>query len=309
MAEYFREDNQELNIYYSSNMTESILFTVYDINTDEYIYYGEGTKLDDFGFNLTLPAEVTKYDRDLVLDLQIIRSNSYEEDSLSISLFRKFITEEQLTAFGIEVSTEPTIQETQKLIKDTTYHRLERKARALIKAITNQEFKFEYKTVGSYGSNTDLLYLGQRLVSFDKITYDDYVVYDTTADPAIDELGTTLAVAPSKTAIKVVAEGVNISEWVDQNPIKNPSYFGQDSAYLIRGEYGWKEIPEDIVLCTYELINDMLCNDYLYRNKGIKSIQNDSFTVQYADGMLNGTGNIYVDTILNRYKDWNLKAI
>ena len=153
------------------------------------------------------------------------------------------------------------------------------------------------------------MHLGQRIESFDKITYNDYVVYDPTEDPVIDELGATIAVAPSKYAIKVVAEGVNISEWVDQNPLNNPAYFGKDAAYLVRGEYGWRELPEDIKVATYELINDFVCNDYIYRNKGLKSIQNDAFNIQFADGMLNGTGNLYVDALLAPYKSWNLKAI
>jgi len=183
------------------------------------------------------------------------------------------------------------------------------KEKYLINAYVNSEFKFEYKTVGAYGLNTDLLHLGQRIESFDKITYDDYVIYDSTEEPAIDILGATLAVAPSKFAIKVVSEGVNITEWVDQNPLQNPSYFGKDSAYLVRGEYGWKAVPEDIKIAVYELINDFLCNDSIYRNKGLKSIQNDSFNIQFADGMLNGTGNLYVDSLLSQYKVWNLKAI
>jgi hypothetical protein len=89
----------------------------------------------------------------------------------------------------------------------------------------------------------------------------------------------------------------------------NPSYFGKDSSYLVRGEYGWKAVPEDIKIAVYELINDFMCNDSIYRNKGLKSIQNDSFNIQFADGMLNGTGNLYVDSLLAPYKVWNLKAI
>ena len=179
----------------------------------------------------------------------------------------------------------------------------------MINTYINSEFKFEYKTVGAYGQNTDLLHLGQRIESFDKITSDDYVIYDSTEEPVLDILGATLAIAPSKFAIKILSEGVNITEWVDQNPLQNPSYFGKDSSYLIRGEYGWKAIPEDIKIAVYELINDFLCNDSIYRNKGLKSIQNDSFNIQFADGMLNGTGNLYVDSLLSQYKVWNLKAI
>jgi hypothetical protein len=258
-------------------------------------------------FDISLNSDSCKYDKDLIVEIQSIQLNGYSTDSVNIKIKRPYTTvSEIISYFNINKYGGSSIinGESKEFIE-----KLERKARYLINAYTGNDFKFEYKTVGAYGANTDLLHLGQRIESFDKITYDDYVVYDSTEEPVIDELGATIAVAPSKYAIKVVAEGVNISEWVDQNPLNNPSYFGKDAAYLIRGEYGWKSVPEDIKTAVYELINDFLCNDFIYRNKGLKSLQNDAFNIQFADGMLNGTGNLYVDALLAPYKVWNLKAI
>jgi hypothetical protein len=39
------------------------------------------------------------------------------------------------------------------------------------------------------------------------------------------------------------------------------------------------------------------------------SVQNDSFNIKFAEGMINSTGNLYVDGLLAPYKNWNLKAI
>lgn len=258
-------------------------------------------------YNISLNTDSCKYDRDLTIEIQSIQVDGYSTDSLDIRIKRPYATVSEIRSYFEKIlygSTSILERETEEFIQ-----KLERKARYLINAYTGNEFKFEYKTVGAYGQNTDLLHLGQRIESFDKITSDDYVIYDSTEEPVIDILGATVAVAPSKFAIKVVSEGVNITEWVDQNPLQNPSYFGKDSSYLIRGEYGWKAVPEDIKIAVYELINDFLCNDSLYRNKGLKSISNDSFNIQFADGMLNGTGNLYVDSLLSQYKVWNLKAI
>ena len=258
-------------------------------------------------YTVSLNSDVCKYDRSLVIEIQTIQLNGYSSDNVEITVKRPYATLTEINEYfdthsfnGSNLLDEQT---------DAFIEKLERKARYLINAYTANEFKFEYKTVGAYGQNTDLLHLGQRIESFDKIISDDYVIYDSTEEPVVDVLGATVAVAPSKFAIKVVAEGINITEWVDQNPLQNPSYFGKDSSYLVRGEYGWKAIPEDIKIAVYELINDFLCNDSIYRNKGLKSIQNDSFNIQFADGMLNGTGNLYVDALLSPYKVWNLKAI
>ena len=256
---------------------------------------------------LSFNADTCKYDRSLTVEIQSIQINGYSTDSLDFEIKRPYATYSEIESY-FEVNS----FDASNILTDQSQafvEKLEKKARYLINAYINSEFKFEYKTVGAYGQNTDLLHLGQRIESFDKITSDDYVIYDSTEEPVLDILGATLAVAPSKFAIKIVSEGVNITEWVDQNPLQNPSYFGKDSAYLIRGEYGWKAVPEDVKIAVYELINDFLCNDSIYRNKGLKSIQNDSFNIQFADGMLNGTGNLYVDSLLSPYKSWNLKAI
>jgi hypothetical protein len=268
-------------------------------------------KVFDLGktnYNIILNSDTCKYDRSLVIEIQSIQIDDYSTDNIDVLVKRPYATYKEIYDYfeNHSIFTGSNIFYNEAI---SYVEKLERKARYLINAYTGNDFKFEYKTVGAYGQNTDLLYLGQRIESFDKVTYDDYVVYDSKEDPAIDELGVAVAVAPSKYALKVVAEGVNISEWVDQNPLNNPSYFGKDSAYLVRGEYGWKAVPEDIKIAVYELINDFLCNDFIYRNKGLKSIQNDAFNIQFNDAMLNGTGNLYVDALLAPYKVWNLKAI
>jgi len=299
--------------YYVSRISSS-QFNIYTTSADTLVntsgtQSGVHKVLKQAGtsYTISLTSDTCKYDRSLVVEIQSIQINKYSTDTVDVLVKRPYATVSEIKSYF-----QNNFNATQSILTNQTdsfIEKLERKARYLINAYTSNDFKFEYKTVGAYGQNTDLLHLGQRIESFDKITYDDYVIYDSKEDPVIDLLDVTIAVAPSKFSIKVVAEGVNITEWVDQNPLQNPSYFGKDSAYLVRGEYGWKAVPEDIKIAVYELINDFLCNDSVYRNKGLKSISNDSFNIQFADGMLNGTGNLYIDSLLSQYKVWNLKAI
>jgi hypothetical protein len=305
-------------IYYVTNP----LVNTFNVSTS-YSNAVSGTKINTTGtqsgvhtvlkqagtsFTITLNSDVAKYDRSLVVEIQSIQLTGYSSEDIDITVRRPYATSAEIydyfENFDVIGGSDVIYNQNQAFVE-----KLERKARYLINSYIGDEFKFEYKTVGAYGQNTDLLHLGQRIESFDKITSDDLVIYDSTEEPAIDLLGATVGIAPSKFGIKVVSEGVNITEWVDQNPLVNPSYFGKDSSYLVRGEYGWKAVPEDIKIAVYELINDFMCNDSIYRNKGLKSIQNDSFNIQFADGMLNGTGNLYVDSLLAPYKVWNLKAI
>ena len=305
-------------IYYVTNP----LLNTFNVSTS-YSNAVSGTKINTTGtqsgvhtvlkqagtsFTITLNSDVAKYDRSLVVEIQSIQLTGYSSEDIDITVKRPYATYTEIydyfENFDVINGSDVIYNQNQSFVE-----KLERKARYLINSYIGDEFKFEYKTVGAYGQNTDLLHLGQRIESFDKITSDDLVIYDSTEDTPIDLLGATVGIAPSKFGIKVVSEGVNITEWVDQNPLVNPSYFGKDSSYLVRGEYGWKAVPEDIKIAIYELINDFMCNDSIYRNKGLKSIQNDSFNIQFADGMLNGTGNLYVDSLLAPYKVWNLKAI
>ena len=307
-------DGMDTSTIYYVSVINSNIFNIYTSSPDTLVNT-TGTqsgahreiRQGDTEYIITLNADTCKYDRSLVVEIQSIQLNGYSSDSVDILIKKPYATVSEIkNYFENTPNGVPNVLINQS---DAFIQKLERKIRYMINSYIGDDIKFEYKTVGVYGQNTDLLHLGQRIHSFDKITCDDYVVYDSTEEPVFDILGSTLAIAPSKHAIKVVAEGVNITEWVDQNPLQNPSYFGKDSAYLIRGEYGWKTVPEDIKIAVYELINDFMCNDSVYRNKGLKSINNDSFNIQFADGMLNGTGNLYVDALLSQYKVWNLKAI
>lgn len=305
MTEYLRTENTVSFTYNTDEAVTNIIYSVNDPLNGETLEYDELYPDSPGSFLIELTEESSRYDRDLRIDIDLIFPTRYEQDHLYITLVRPFVT---VTDINNYFSNTPQAEQYDAVNPEYLVI-LEKKVRYLIQSITNDQFKFEYKTVGAYGSNTDLLHLGQRIESFDKITYNDYVTYDSTEEQVIDELGVSLAVAPSRYAIKVIAPGVNIAEWADQNPLSNSGYFKKDSAYLIRGEYGWRSIPEDIKVAAYELINDELCADSIYANKGIKSIQNDSFNLQFADTVGASTGNLYVDALLAPYKAWNLRAI
>ena len=194
-------------------------------------------------------------------------------------------------------------------LNQSTFEKFEKKARLLINARTNDKFNFEYKTVSTLGLGADLLHLGERIESYDKITSDDIVYYDSSLYETVDNLSLPLVITESHYGLRTYQQGVNIAEWLDINPIAMPAFFGQNSSFNVRGEYGWKYVPDAIKQATMELFVDLLCSDFVYRNKGFKSIKNDSFDITFQDGILNSTGNLYVDSLLEPYKRWDLRAI
>ena len=281
-------------------------FTVTDSTIGTATATQSGTALQiTTDFNLVLDQEVTTYDRRLKIELQIIDASSYTEDEIYVSLIRPYATTAELAEHaGLTiVGSNPGFGE----ITESELTKLERRARLYINSKISDDFTFKYKTVGTLGQGSDVLFIGQRIESFDKIIKDDEVIYDTTADPEINLLDYPFAVTNGKNSLKVVWEGANIIEWSDTSVINSAGYFERNSLYLIRGEYGWKYIPNDINLATLELVNDMLCSDFNYKNRGVKSVKNDAYTVEFVPG--NGIGSVLVESLISQYNRFDLWAV
>jgi len=68
-------------------------------------------------------------------------------------------------------------------------------------------------------------------------------------------------------------------------------------------------VPEDIKLACMLLINDILSNDYNWRNKYLSQVELSEISFKMAGGAFNGTGNITVDNILDQYRKTNIVII
>lgn len=306
MKEYLRTEGDALTItYVAPTGTDSVVFNVYDLDLEEYILSDEADLVSGSTFSITLDQEVSIYDRRLKIELQIIDASSYTEDEIYASIIRPYATATELAEYaGLQiVEGTPGFGE----ITQAELIKLERKARLYINSRISDNFNFNYKTVGVLGQGTDVLYMGQRIESFDKIIKDDEVIYDITADPEINLLDYPFAVTNGKNSLKVVWEGANIIEWSDTSVINSSGYFERNSLYLVRGEYGWKYVPNDINQATLELVNDMICSDFNYRNRGVKSVKNDAYTIEFQPGT--GIGSILVESLIAPYKRLDLWAV
>lgn len=312
MKEYLTTSGEELVIYYTAPVgTDSVIYTITDVLLDEVLFADEATYDGDLEqFILEVSSEICLYDRKLRIDLERIAygttevSGSYTTDYLDISLVRPYVSADDLAEeLGLTIVDEPTATSE---VTRTTIERWERQARMYINSKVDK-CNFEYKTVSVNGEGTDVLYIGDRIESYDKITKDDEVVYDSEND--INLLDYTLEISKSKLQLKPVVPGYNIDEGKAMSVVYDPGYFESGSKYLVRGEFGWKYVPEAIREATIMMVDDMRCNDWSYRNKGLKSIKNDSFDIQYNDIAFTGTGNLLVDSLLAEFKTWRFFSI
>lgn len=324
MKEYLTTEGDGLTITYSAPaVVDAVIYTITDIDLDEIIFADEATKTNGL-YEFELSSDICKYDRRLRIGIELLdygtaalysglnlvssgTSGSYNTDFLDISLVRPYVTADELASeLGLTIVSGTPANTSE--VKRSTLERWERQARMFINSKIDDKVRLEYKTITVVGEDTDVLFLGgYRIESFDKITKDDEVVYDLQEE--INLLDETLEISKSKLQLKPVSVGVNIDEGKSVVALYDRGYFERGSIYSVRGEYGWKNIPESLKEATIILVDDMRCNDWSYRNKGLKSVKNDSFDIQYNDIAFSGTGNILVDALISEFKSIRMFSI
>ena len=74
---------------------------------------------------------------------------------------------------------------------------------------------------------------------------------------------------------------------------------GMDYIFLL--ETGYKVVPYDIQDATMMLINDIKCGKLDYYKRYVKDYSTEQFKISYDKRLFDGTGNILVDKILEKY--------
>ena len=77
--------------------------------------------------------------------------------------------------------------------------------------------------------------------------------------------------------------------------------FPDGANYTVHVSYGWPTVPEDIRDCMRIIVNDMASGAPNYWSKYINRYETKDFKMFFSNSMFDGTGNRYVDNILNNY--------
>jgi hypothetical protein len=83
---------------------------------------------------------------------------------------------------------------------------------------------------------------------------------------------------------------------------RNYGTFGKGRDYLFVLDEGYRAIPPDVEAATKMLIEDIKCGKLDYYEKYVASYDSTQFKIQFDKSMLEGTGNMVVDKILDKYK-------
>jgi hypothetical protein len=174
--------------------------------------------------------------------------------------------------------------------------------RNLINHYTGTNFSPVYKTVMAQGQDADVLSLSERVVSISKIYQNNELIYDATIDPAYNYFNLQFSIADSGYGIRISEPDWDVAEEQQITVIYEYGKFKQDWRYDVEGTYGYPSTPTPIFEAMIMLVNDLMCQDSIYRNKYINGVMVKDWKFSYNALAWVGTGNAIVDDLLSIYK-------
>lgn len=186
----------------------------------------------------------------------------------------------------------------------------EKMARTIINGYTGQKFGKYRGSQEQFGIGSDGINLVEKMTSIDKVWENGVLVIDKTADPQLNNFGFEIELSPTGKVARIVNAGWDVRYDNQMDPtIMYYGRFRDNTRYKFEGGIGWVYVPHDIKLAAMLLVNDILSNDFNWRNKYLKKVDLSEISFEMAKGAFNGTGNIMVDNILDQYRNVNIVVI
>ena len=267
-----------------------------------------------------IPNTLSKYDDSYSLEIYEASYVIGSEDPVlgdvvvedNLEIVRPYVDAEELGTTATEIAE---------------YVEHEKLARTIIDSITGG-FYYYTDWVETVGQGTDYISLWNRTYKILKVYENSVLVYDssdTVNGPALKDWNYLIIKDKSAITKDPVSDitGFNRSEQQPPNIMVAPSdsyalFDTEDSGniytispgvafpkgydYIFQLEQGYKVVPNDIKDATLMLINDINCGKLDYYKRYIVNYSTDQYKIQIDKSSLEGTGNILVDKILDKYK-------
>ena len=282
-----------------TELEESITSTSGSLVT--YSLTGDFTRYDK-SYALTIYEDLTDSGADLVYGDVVV------EDNLDIQ--RPYVDPETLGTTATEIAQ---------------YKEYENLARFIIDSATGG-FYYNRKYLEVVGQGTDYMPLWKKTEKLLKAYENTVLVYDSsqspaalgsfnylitkdksaiTKDPVIDEGELNRAERKPARIPLAASDSYNLFDTQDSGLVQTISAgvgFAEGTDYIFQLETGYKVVPYDIQNATKILIEDIKCGKLDYYKRFIKRYQTDQFQIEYDKRLIDGTGNLLVDKILDKYK-------
>ena len=246
-----------------------------------------------------LPLDKVQYDRRFYIKFYDAEHEHtlYEEN---LDIIRPYVNANKLGTTASEISE---------------YRMLELVSRSIIDTIIPNGFYNYKKIVQAVGQGSDYFPLWYDTNKVLKVYENNVLVYDVET-PELNEFDYVITLDNSAIQ-RVVFDTYNRSEMSPPNlPIGRGDlgYYGYRSVAFPAGydytfilDGGYKTIPSDVSYATQTLMEDIKCGKLDYYKRYVTAYNTDQFRIQFDKSVLNGTGNMLVDKILDKYANTILK--
>jgi hypothetical protein len=309
----------------------SVTYKVPDANADYIIVIenvAEQTEIEEAvesnaskEITYSLDGNFVKYDKSYALTIyedggssgeNLVRGDIVVEDNLEI--LRPYVDPIALATSGIASDI-------------ALYKSYEGLARTIIDSITGG-FYYDRTYLEVVGQGNDYLPLWKKTHKLLKVYENAELVYDIDNEdgPALTDY--TFLITKDKTAITKdplesvdsinraerrysripvgVSDSMSLFDTEDSGNTQTivPGVaFSEGADYIVLAETGYKVVPYDIQDATLMLIDDIKCGRLDYYKRYVKNYSTDQFKIEYDKTLFEGTGNILVDKILDKYKE------
>lgn len=250
-------------------------------------------------YEYVVPPQLVQYDRVLKIEWSYTIEGSEIKETDFLYVVTPYSTVDEIVSeLGFSMRPE-----------DSNYYSYEKikSAARVARMIINTELGFSIgkslKTVTAYGDGADVLILPEKMLTINSIQENDETVIDNINN--INIFGFNVEITETGYGVRVIppnpGDDIDEQEEFDYTGY-NKGRFRNGYRYDITGISGWNYVPVEIKQCMYLLINDLLCNDSIWRSKYVKKINSGQMSVELSSQSFNGTGNALVDSILQKFK-------
>ncbi len=190
------------------------------------------------------------------------------------------------------------------------YAEHEELARAIIDSICDVEFYFKKRIVETTGLGVDYIPVWVDAKDVIKVYENNVLLYDASD---LENSVTIFELIQDGSAITMqYNDAINRDESArillpaSPTDIAELDYsargFPKGWDYRITFEVGYHKVPQDIKRATELLIHDIDCGKLDYYKRYIGAYNTDQFRIQFDKAVFEGTGNLIVDKILDKYR-------
>lgn len=234
--------------------------------------------------SVKIPYEITRYDGKFSIEWTYEVEGKEYTSIDTHEVYTPYFTKDELKAWDADFA----------LLGDSSLDRLEVIIRSIIEAATGQNFGLEYGKVSFRGNGAQVIGLPKRLVKAERL-----------GDASGELLEHWIRSDGDGWVLRVNTQVSWVDAMTTTNPIANPfaqrGKFNQDRNYTLEGVFGYTNIPADITLAARILAEDYGCDESLWRDRYVDNIRASDWRIEFHGKAFQGTGNVKVDQLLQKY--------